>query len=46
VPLDTFRDPYLLDFLGLKDGFHEVELLEMHKDGIAVAEYWTSLPPK
>jgi len=23
-----------------------VELLEMHKDGIAVAEYWTTLPPK
>jgi len=24
----------------------QVELLEMHKDGIMVAEYWTSLPPK
>jgi len=24
----------------------QVELLEMHKDGIIVAEYWTSLPPK
>lgn len=24
----------------------QVELLEMHKDGIAVAEYWTVLPPK
>ena len=24
----------------------QVELLEMHKDGIAVAEYWTELPPK
>lgn len=23
-----------------------VELLEMHKDGIMVAEYWTELPPK
>ncbi|TWF32780.1 putative nuclease of restriction endonuclease-like (RecB) superfamily [Chitinophaga polysaccharea] len=23
-----------------------VELLEMHKDGIVVAEYWTELPPK
>jgi len=23
-----------------------VELLEMHKDGIVVAEYWTTLPPK
>jgi predicted nuclease of restriction endonuclease-like (RecB) superfamily len=26
VPLDTFRDPYLLDFLGLEDGFHESDL--------------------
>lgn len=24
----------------------QVELLEMHKDGILVAEYWTELPPK
>ena len=24
----------------------QVELLEMHKDGIMVAEYWTGLPPK
>ena len=24
----------------------QVELLEMHKDGIAVAEYWTVLPTK
>jgi hypothetical protein len=24
----------------------QVELLEMHQDGIAVAEYWTALPPK
>lgn len=24
----------------------QVELLEMHKDGIVVAEYWTALPPK
>jgi len=24
----------------------EIELLEMHKDGIVVAEYWTELPPK
>ncbi|MDR6570969.1 UNVERIFIED_ORG: hypothetical protein DFS12_11170 [Chitinophaga ginsengisegetis] len=23
----------------------QVELLEMHKDGIVVAEYWTELPP-
>jgi predicted nuclease of restriction endonuclease-like (RecB) superfamily len=24
----------------------EIELLELHKDGIMVAEYWTILPPK
>ncbi|MEO8711181.1 MAG: PDDEXK nuclease domain-containing protein [Parafilimonas sp.] len=24
----------------------QIELLEMHKDGIMMAEYWTELPPK
>lgn len=24
----------------------QIELLEMHKDGIIVSEYWTELPPK
>ena len=24
----------------------QIELLEMHKDGIMVAEYWTAMPPK
>jgi len=24
----------------------QVELLQMHKDGITVAEYWTELPPE
>ena len=24
----------------------QIELLEMHKDGIMVAEYWTVMPPK
>lgn len=24
----------------------QIELLEMHKDGIMVAKYWTELPPK
>ena len=24
----------------------QVELLQMHKEGITVAEYWTELPPK
>ena len=27
-------------------GREQIELLEMHKDGIVVAEYWTALPPK
>ncbi len=27
-------------------GREQLELLEMHKDGIMVAEYWTDLPPK
>lgn len=26
--------------------YEQVELLEMHKDGIMVAEYWTDMPPK
>ncbi|MCL1787424.1 MAG: PDDEXK nuclease domain-containing protein [Defluviitaleaceae bacterium] len=29
-----------------ESGREEVELLEMDKDGIMVAEYWTALPPK
>jgi hypothetical protein len=24
----------------------QIELLEMHKDGIMIAEYWAELPPK
>ncbi|MBD0020760.1 DUF1016 family protein [Gordonia pseudamarae] len=24
----------------------QIEMMEMHKDGIVVAEYWTTLPPK
>ena len=27
-------------------GKEQIELLEMHKDGIMVVEYWTELPPK
>ncbi len=27
-------------------GQEQIELLEIHKDGIMVAEYWTDLPPK
>jgi predicted nuclease of restriction endonuclease-like (RecB) superfamily len=29
-----------------ESGREEIELLEMDKDGIMVAEYWTALPPK
>ena len=29
-----------------ESGREEIELLEMDKDGIMVAEYWTKLPPK
>jgi hypothetical protein len=29
-----------------ESGREEVELLEMDRDGIMVAEYWTALPPK
>jgi len=29
-----------------ESGREEVELLEIDKDGIIVAEYWTTLPPK
>ena len=28
------------------DSREQIELLEMDKDGIMVAEYWTELPPK
>lgn len=27
-------------------GREQIELLDMHRDGIVVAEYWTALPPK
>ena len=59
-PALVFKNPYFLDFLGLRrlvaielklDRFKaahqgQMALLQMHKDGIAVAEYWTELPPK
>jgi len=41
----VFRDPYILDFLGLKDRYVE-KLLEVEKSGIRVASYWTELLPK
>ena len=31
---------------GTEASREQVELLEMSKDGIVVAEYWTTLPPK
>lgn len=31
---------------GAESSHEQVELLQMHKDGITVAEYWTELPPK
>ena len=56
VPFNVFKDPYLLDTLGLKENFleadlekailTELELLELDKAGIVVADYWTNLPPK
>ena len=30
----------------IKTSKEQIELLEMHKDGIIVAKYWTDLPPK
>lgn len=39
----VFRDPYLLDLLGLKGAY--VELLELNAKSIRVAEYLTELPP-
>lgn len=54
----VLRDPYILDFLGLKDVYHERDseaailremerfILELDKNGIHVAEYLTVLPPK
>ncbi len=31
---------------GVRESREQIELLEMYKDGIMVAEYWTELPPK
>ena len=49
----VLKDPYILDFLGLSDQFRErdledeqIELLELGKCGIHVAEYLTVLPPR
>jgi predicted nuclease of restriction endonuclease-like (RecB) superfamily len=44
------RHPWEETTLGLilctEAGREKLELLEMHTDGIVVAEYWTALPPK
>jgi hypothetical protein len=54
----VFKDPYFLDFLGLRDTYSERDLetailreierflLELEKTGIRVAEYLTELPPR
>ena len=49
--LDKFeRQPGEESPIGLilcaESSHEQVELLQMHKDGITVAEYWTELPPK
>lgn len=41
----VFRDPYFLDFLGLKSEEH-VELLQLDRTGIRVATYLAELPPQ
>lgn len=51
TPELVFRDPYFLDFLGLKGAYQEkdleeIELLKLDKSGIRVAEYMTELPPR
>jgi predicted nuclease of restriction endonuclease-like (RecB) superfamily len=57
TPDMVFRDPYLLDFLGLQGAFSEKDLenailreierflLELDEKSIRVAEYLTELPP-
>ena len=43
----VFRDPYFLDFLGLKGQYAEhVELLQLDRTGIRVASYLAELPPQ
>ena len=47
----VFRDPYFLDFLGLTGSYVEkdmehVELLQLDKSGIRIAQYLTELPPR
>jgi predicted nuclease of restriction endonuclease-like (RecB) superfamily len=54
----VFRDPYILDFLGLRDRYLEKDLedailreiesflLELDQSGIHVAEYLTALPSR
>ena len=53
IPLDTFKDPYLFDknepiglILCAEGNREQIELLEMDKAGIMVAQYWTAFPPK
>lgn len=41
-----FEEPPIGLILCAENSQEQVELLQMHKDGIMVAEYWTELPPK
>jgi len=36
----------ILFLVKLMSGREEIELLQLDRDGILVAEYWTALPPK
>ena len=48
TPDTVFRDPYFLDFLGLKGApadVEQVELLQLDAKSIRVSEYLTELPP-
>lgn len=44
------REPHEQPPIGLilctETSREQIELLELHKEGIVVAEYWTTLPPK
>ncbi len=51
APEMLFKDPYILDYLGLKilctgKKQEQIELLELGKSRIHVAEYLTQLPPR
>ena len=43
---DGENEPIGLILCASGNNREQIELLEMDKDGILVAEYWTTLPPK